>query len=164
MVIRGNVVLNTLSARSTSMLLRDQICINSSSSRQVSWPSRTVLRDSLRFSLYARAVCLLVDLLLRTDCDSCAANCHRRSGVASAPEPLALFSGSPTRAHDGHHARRTETAGVYSTRQAGSKIRPMRSKPLSGHRYTFGTPHSPHVRSDHGCNTACKHAAPMCHT
>jgi hypothetical protein len=36
LVIRGNVVLNTLSARSTSTLLQDQICINSSSSRQVS--------------------------------------------------------------------------------------------------------------------------------
>jgi hypothetical protein len=35
LVIRGNVVLNTLSARSTSTLLRDQICINSSSNRQV---------------------------------------------------------------------------------------------------------------------------------
>jgi hypothetical protein len=36
LVIRGNVVLNTLSARSTSTLLRDQIYITSSSSRQVS--------------------------------------------------------------------------------------------------------------------------------
>jgi hypothetical protein len=36
LVIRGNVVLNTLSARSISTLLRDQICINSPSSRQVS--------------------------------------------------------------------------------------------------------------------------------
>jgi hypothetical protein len=35
LVIRGNVVLNTLSARSTSTLLRDQICINSSSNWQV---------------------------------------------------------------------------------------------------------------------------------
>jgi hypothetical protein len=35
LVIRGNVVLNTLSARSTSTLLRDQICINSPSSWQV---------------------------------------------------------------------------------------------------------------------------------
>jgi hypothetical protein len=35
LVIRGDVVLNTLSARSTSTLLRDQICINSSSRRQV---------------------------------------------------------------------------------------------------------------------------------
>jgi hypothetical protein len=34
-VIRDNVVLKTLSARSTSTLLRDQICINSSSRRQV---------------------------------------------------------------------------------------------------------------------------------
>jgi hypothetical protein len=49
LVIRGNVVLNTLSARSTSTLLRDQICINSSSSRQVLRPSRTVLHDRLRF-------------------------------------------------------------------------------------------------------------------
>jgi hypothetical protein len=47
LVIHGNIVLNTLSARSTSMLLRYQICINSSSSRQVSWPCRTVLRDRL---------------------------------------------------------------------------------------------------------------------
>jgi hypothetical protein len=35
LVIRGNVVLNMLSARSTSTLLRDQICVNSSSRRQV---------------------------------------------------------------------------------------------------------------------------------
>jgi hypothetical protein len=35
LVIRGNVVLSTLSTRSTSTLLRDQICINSLSSRQV---------------------------------------------------------------------------------------------------------------------------------
>jgi hypothetical protein len=35
LVIRGNVVLNTLSTRSTSTLLRDQICINSPSNRQV---------------------------------------------------------------------------------------------------------------------------------
>jgi hypothetical protein len=36
LVIRGNVVLNTLSARSTSTVLRlDQICINSPSNRQV---------------------------------------------------------------------------------------------------------------------------------
>jgi hypothetical protein len=36
LVIRGDVIINTLSARSTSTLLRDQICINSPSSRQVS--------------------------------------------------------------------------------------------------------------------------------
>jgi hypothetical protein len=35
LVIRGNVVLNTLSARSSSTLLRDQICINSPSSRYI---------------------------------------------------------------------------------------------------------------------------------
>jgi hypothetical protein len=35
LVIRGNIVLNTLSARSTSTLLRGQICMNSLSSRQV---------------------------------------------------------------------------------------------------------------------------------
>jgi hypothetical protein len=53
LVIRGNVVLNTLSARSTSTLPRDQICIDTPSSRHVPRPSRTVLRDRLRFSLYA---------------------------------------------------------------------------------------------------------------
>jgi hypothetical protein len=35
LVIRGDVILNTLSACSTSTLLRDQICINSPSIRQV---------------------------------------------------------------------------------------------------------------------------------
>jgi hypothetical protein len=35
-VICGNIVLNMLSARSTSTLLRDWICINSPSIRQVS--------------------------------------------------------------------------------------------------------------------------------
>jgi hypothetical protein len=35
LVIRANVVLNTLSGRSTSTLLWDWICINSSSRRQV---------------------------------------------------------------------------------------------------------------------------------
>jgi hypothetical protein len=35
LVIRGNVVLNTLSARSTLILPRDQICIDSPSSWQV---------------------------------------------------------------------------------------------------------------------------------
>jgi hypothetical protein len=58
LVIRGNVVLNTLSARSTSTLLRDRICINFLSSRRVLRPSRTVLRDRLRFPLRNRAVCL----------------------------------------------------------------------------------------------------------
>jgi hypothetical protein len=53
LVIRGNVVLNTLSARSTSTLLRDSISTDSPSNRQVPRPSRTVLRGSLRFSLYA---------------------------------------------------------------------------------------------------------------
>jgi hypothetical protein len=36
LVIYGNTVLNTLLARSISTLLRDQICINSSSNWQVS--------------------------------------------------------------------------------------------------------------------------------
>jgi hypothetical protein len=52
LVIHGNVVLNTLPGRSTSTLLWDHICIDPPSSRQVSWPSRTVLRDMLRFLFY----------------------------------------------------------------------------------------------------------------
>jgi hypothetical protein len=36
LVIRGNVIINTLLAHSTSMLLQDQICIRSPSSWQVS--------------------------------------------------------------------------------------------------------------------------------
>jgi hypothetical protein len=44
LVIRGNVVLNTFYLD----VAVDQICINSSSSRQVSRSSQTVLRDRLR--------------------------------------------------------------------------------------------------------------------
>jgi hypothetical protein len=67
------------------------------------------------------------------------ASSHARTRAARA----VLRDGSRTRAHDGHHARRTETVSACSTRQAGSRIMPVRSKPLSGHRYAFGTPHSP---------------------
>jgi hypothetical protein len=69
LVIRGNVVLNTLSARSTSTLLWDQICINSSSSWQVFWPSQTVLRGRLRFRSLMKKCgmkSLVDDLLLLT--------------------------------------------------------------------------------------------------
>jgi hypothetical protein len=69
LVIRGDVVLNTLSARSTSTLLRDQICINSSSSWQVFWPSQTVLRGRLRFRSLMKKCgmkSLMDDLLLLT--------------------------------------------------------------------------------------------------
>jgi hypothetical protein len=45
-MICGNVVLNTLSAYSTSALLQDQICIDYLSSQHVPRPSRTVLRNS----------------------------------------------------------------------------------------------------------------------
>jgi hypothetical protein len=65
LVICGNVVLNTLSVRSISTLLRDQICINSLSRWQFLWPRRTILCDSLRF-LYAMAryvICNFSNLL-----------------------------------------------------------------------------------------------------
>jgi hypothetical protein len=64
---------------------------------------------------------------------------HARTRAAR----IVLRDGSRTHVHDGHHARQTETASACSTRQAGSRIRSMRSKPLSGHRSAFGTPHSP---------------------
>jgi hypothetical protein len=54
LVIRGNVVLNMLSARSTSTLLRDRICINSPSRRQVPRPCRTILRDRFLFRSASR--------------------------------------------------------------------------------------------------------------
>jgi hypothetical protein len=50
LVIRGNVVLNTLSARSTSTLLRDQICINSPSIRQVSGLAELSYATVFKFS------------------------------------------------------------------------------------------------------------------
>jgi hypothetical protein len=66
-VIHGNIAINTLSACSTSSLLRDQIYINSPSSRHVLRPSRTVLRDRLqylytmeRYNFFIRRLDLLV--------------------------------------------------------------------------------------------------------
>jgi hypothetical protein len=58
LVIRGNVVLNTLSARSTSTLLRDWICINSSSIRQVSGLAELSYATGFDFPLRNRAVCI----------------------------------------------------------------------------------------------------------
>jgi hypothetical protein len=58
LVIRGNVILNTLSARSTSTLLRDQICINSPSSRQVSGLAELSYATGFDLSLRKRYVLL----------------------------------------------------------------------------------------------------------
>jgi hypothetical protein len=66
LVIRGNVVLNTLSARSTSTLLRDWICINSSSRRQVPRPCRTVLRDRFHFRSASRN--MVYNFLIESAC------------------------------------------------------------------------------------------------
>jgi hypothetical protein len=62
LVIRGNVVLNTLSARSTSTLLRDQICINSSSNRQVTGLAELSYATGFDYPLRNRTVFFL-DLL-----------------------------------------------------------------------------------------------------
>jgi hypothetical protein len=57
LVIRDNVVLNTLSARSISTLLRDQICINSLSNRQVSGLAELSYATEFDSPLHSRAVC-----------------------------------------------------------------------------------------------------------
>jgi hypothetical protein len=56
-MIRGNVVLNKLLARSTSTLLQDQICINSPSNRQVSGLAELSYATDFDFPLHIRAVC-----------------------------------------------------------------------------------------------------------
>jgi hypothetical protein len=63
LVIRGNVVLNTLSARSTSTLLRDQICINSSSCRQVLGLAELSYAIAFDSPLRNRVVCFLDPLV-----------------------------------------------------------------------------------------------------
>jgi hypothetical protein len=68
LVISGNIVLNTLSACSSSMLLQNRICTNSSSSRQVLRPSRTVLRDSLWFPTQTNG--MILNLLMFTGWES----------------------------------------------------------------------------------------------
>jgi hypothetical protein len=57
LVIRDNVVLNTLSARFISTLLRDQICINSPSNRQVSGLAELSYETGFDSPLHSRAVC-----------------------------------------------------------------------------------------------------------
>jgi hypothetical protein len=78
LVIRGNVVLNTLSARSTSTLLRrDQICINSPSSRQVfglAELSYATAFDSPTFDRYASIRSIVLNVLPCIGSDLCATN------------------------------------------------------------------------------------------
>jgi hypothetical protein len=59
LVIHGNVVLNTLSAHSTSTLLRDQICINSPSIRQVSGLVELSYARDFDSPLHNRTICFL---------------------------------------------------------------------------------------------------------
>jgi hypothetical protein len=59
LVIRGDVVLNTLSARSTSTLLRDWIYINSPSIRQVSGLAELSYATGFDFPLRNRSVWLV---------------------------------------------------------------------------------------------------------
>jgi hypothetical protein len=58
LVIRGNVVLNTLSARSTSTLLSDRVCINSPSSQQVFGLAELSYATGFDFPLCNRLVCI----------------------------------------------------------------------------------------------------------
>jgi hypothetical protein len=75
LVIRGNVVLNTLSARSTLMLLRDQICINSPSIRQVSGLAELSYATGFDFpSTQSNCMFTVLDLLLCTGYNLCATN------------------------------------------------------------------------------------------
>ena len=75
LVIRSNVVLNTLSARSTSTLLLDQICINSSSIRQVSGLAKLSYATGFDSpSTQSNGMFTVLDLLLCTGCDLCATN------------------------------------------------------------------------------------------
>jgi hypothetical protein len=80
LVIRGNIVLNMLSARSTSTLLRDQIYINSSSSRQVPGLAELSYATDFNFSAQPSVICLLFLICI------CAPwSCPRRRGDAPAP-------------------------------------------------------------------------------
>jgi hypothetical protein len=87
LVIRGNVVLNTLSARSTSTLLLDQICINPLSIRQVS--GLVELSYATGFdspSTQSNGMFTVLYLLLCTCYDLCATNLSSLSWC-TAPKP-----------------------------------------------------------------------------
>jgi hypothetical protein len=75
LVVRGNVVLNTLSARSTSTLLLDQICINSPSIRQVFGLAELSYATGFDSpSTQSNGMFTVLDLLLCTGYDLCATN------------------------------------------------------------------------------------------
>jgi hypothetical protein len=75
LVIHGDVVLNTLSARSISTLLRDQICINSPSIRQVSGLAELSYATGFDFSsTQSNGMFTVLDLLLCTGYDLCTMN------------------------------------------------------------------------------------------
>jgi hypothetical protein len=87
LVIRSNVVLNTLSARSTSTLLLDQICINSSSIRQVSGLAKLSYATGFDSpSTQSNGMFTVLDLLLCTGYDLCATNLSSLSWC-TAPKP-----------------------------------------------------------------------------
>jgi hypothetical protein len=75
LVIRGDIVLNMLSARSTSTLLLDQICINSPSIRQVSGLAELSYATGFDSpSTQSNGMFTVLDLLLCTGYDFCATN------------------------------------------------------------------------------------------
>jgi hypothetical protein len=99
LVIRGNVVISTLSARSTSTLLLDQICINSPSIRQVSG---------------------LAELSYATGFDSPSTQSNGIVGVSTPGVPGPTSKLSP-RAPAQMGRRETEREGGESRRETGVK-------------------------------------------
>jgi hypothetical protein len=104
LVIRGDVVLNTLSARSTSMLLLDQICINSPSIRQVSGLAELSYARGFNSPLPNRPVCPMFLICSPKNSGSC----RRRRG------PAALVANARV-GHGSAHARPDTKEGVSTT-------------------------------------------------
>jgi hypothetical protein len=120
LVIRGNVVLNTLSACSTSTLLRDQICINSPSSRQV--PGLAELSYARDFDFFSMESIGMFNVL-DTDCDPCAIRCASTHVAASPRRTMCLRRTGPrtSRAHSMHRVA-TTGGGVQLTHATRSSL------------------------------------------
>jgi hypothetical protein len=132
-VIRGDVVLNTLSARSTSTLLRDQICINSPSNRQVSGLAELSYTTGFDSPLHSRAVCF--ESIIR--CENRRTNWVVESGekiAAVVAHPYAsiylstiLWSVSEEKKDNTYHDRRqcSRIACLWPHRPATSRCIPL---------------------------------------
>jgi hypothetical protein len=147
-VIRGNVVLNTLSARSTSTLLRDQIYINSLSSRQVSGLAEPSYATGFNSSTPRGILLCSWFVSINLKCNS-----HTPS-PRSEPTPWgATYYGTSLACHHQAPTNSQEAKPLFPPwRPTGRRIAPARVRTPSPPTTLHGCCRRPVVRSFQGCS------------